>query len=398
MTIRWFFSKVVRQATDMRSQVQRLLNEQRDLLTPQAIQAINAGIVQMNAALGSGTDAKGLQEEMKKLEQTAASWLKPYPNAAIRENIKEFLVAVVVILSFTTFFLQLTKIPTGSMQPTLFGITSEDLRGKPEVPIPGFVKRMVDYWVYGYSYIHVVARADGELTAVEPPKTVFPFIKKQRFVVGTESYTIWFAPDELFPLGTGHNYSGLMPGERFKAGQDILRLRIRAGDHLFVDRFTYNFRRPKRGEIFVFKTKGVGDPRIMAQDQLYIKRLVALGNETVSIGDDRHLVINGKRLDAATRHFESVYTFDDPPRESHYMGHLNGTTAAKLGSPHIPTANFPDASTVYKVPAHSYLAMGDNTMNSYDSRGWGAVPEQNVIGKCFFVYWPLSPRFGWGYR
>ena len=46
-----------------------------------------------------------------------------------------------------------------------------------------------------------------------------------------------------------------------------------------------------------------------------------------------------------------------------------------------------------------YLFFGDNTSNSMDSRSWGALPKQNVIGLSSFVYWPpLSPRFGWSHR
>ncbi len=44
------------------------------------------------------------------------------------------------------------------------------------------------------------------------------------------------------------------------------------------------------------------------------------------------------------------------------------------------------------------MVMGDNTMNSFDSRGWGDFPATNVIGKSFFVYWPITDRFGWGNR
>src|SRR5207249_235222 len=103
----------------------------------------------------------------------------------------------------------------------------------------------------------------------------------------------------------------------------ILRIKVISGDHLFVDRLTYNFRPPKRGEIIVFATAGT---RIEQQDQFYIKRLVALGGERVQIGSDRHLVINGHALDSSTPHFENVYSFDpkQPPKESHYSGHLNG--------------------------------------------------------------------------
>jgi signal peptidase I len=47
-------------------------------------------------------------------------------------------------------------------------------------------------------------------------------------------------------------------------------------------------------------------------------------------------------------------------------------------------------------PTNTYVVFGDNTVNSLDSRYWGSLPQVNVIGKAFFVYWPISPRFGWG--
>ena len=129
-------------------------------------------------------------------------------------------------------------------------------------------------------------------------------------------------------------------------------------------------------------------------DQFYIKRLVGLPGEKVSIGDDRHLRINGRRLDASTPHFERLYGFDPqtPPRPSAFSGHLNGTVAQANHLMDLP--EFPDEQTVYDVPAGDCLPMGDNTCNSLDSRFWGAIPEKYVIGKAFFVYWPLTWRFG----
>ena len=59
---------------------------------------------------------------------------------------------------------------------------------------------------------------------------------------------------------------------------------------------------------------------------------------------------------------------------------------------------FPDETVKRKLGPNEYLAMGDNTLSSLDSRDWGAVPEKNIIGKCWFVYWPFTERFGWGYR
>ena len=64
---------------------------------------------------------------MENLEKAANKWLKPYPNAAWRENVEVLLVALAVAMGIRTFFLQPFKIPTGSMQPTLFGVTSENL-------------------------------------------------------------------------------------------------------------------------------------------------------------------------------------------------------------------------------------------------------------------------------
>jgi signal peptidase I len=118
----------------------------------------------------------------------------------------------------------------------------------------------------------------------------------------------------------------------------------------------------------------------------------------VSIGDDRHLVINGQRLDASTPHFENVYGFNPstPPHESQYSGHVNGDVAQKYGLYPGLAPLFPDAQTVFNNDGDAYMVMGDNTCNSSDSRTWGNLPAKNVIGKSFFVYWPLTERFGCG--
>jgi signal peptidase I len=176
-------------------------------------------------------------------------------------------------------------------------------------------------------------------------------------------------------------------------------MKVSAGDHLFVDRVSYNFRVPGRGEIIVFETRGIEK---LPQDQFYIKRMVAMSNEKVQIGDDRHLLIDGKRLDGATPHFEKVYSFNpkEPPRESQYSGHVNEHVVKEYyPNSYIPLAPlFPDAATTFQVQSNHFMVMGDNTMNSLDSRSWGDFPASNVIGKSFFVYWPITDRFGWGYH
>ena len=386
--------------------VRKLLNHQRDILAPQAISAVQAGMVELQAAIGGEADKAALEKQMEKLEQVANKWLKPYPNAAWRENIEVLLVALTVAMGIRTFFLQPFKIPTGSMQPTLFGVTSvpDFTRGfdasmeakRDGLVIPTGWQRMRE-WFEGISYIHIVAESDGELKAIDPPTRLLIFNLWQTLVVGDKSYTIWFPPDYGQPRL--QDRAGLHLGQLFHKGEDIVKMEVAAGDHLFVDRLSYNFRTPDRGEIIVFETKGIQG---LPQDQFYIKRMVAMGNERVQIGDDRHLIINGKRLDASTPHFEKVYSFDprQPPRESQYSGHVNEKVVREYyPNMYIPLAPlFPDASATFTVRPDHYIVMGDNTMNSLDSRTWGDFPSSNVIGKSFFVYWPITDRFGWGYH
>lgn len=388
MSLQWFLSKAVRQATAMRGHVLKLLNHQRDILSPPAIEAVETAMAACQKAVADNADQPALEKQMENLEKVANKWLKPYPNAAWRENVEVLLVALTVAMGIRTFFLQPFKIPTGSMQPTLYGVTSQNLINEPNFKFPTGWTRVRE-WFAGVSYIHLVAKDDGPVQMVEAPVRFLIFNICQKLVVGGKTFMIWFPPDYGDPRsGSLQVRAGLQSDHSYRKGEDIVKLRVNAGDHLFVDRITYNFRPPKRGEIIVFETKGIDN---LPQDQFYIKRMVAMGEERVQLGDDRHLIINGKRLDASTPHFENVYSFNpkEPPRESHYSGHVNYTYLAPI---------FQDKPDGVVVAPDHYMVMGDNTMNSLDSRAWGDFPAPNVIGKSFFVYWPITDRFGWGNR
>jgi signal peptidase I len=391
MNLRWFISKGVREASAVHKHYYRLLAAQRDLLGPQALNPVQAALDKLSSAIQQAAKQEELLARCNELQAAAEKWLKPYPNASGRENVEVLLVALAVAMGIRTFFLQPFKIPTGSMQPTLFGVTQENLLRQPDFKMPTGWER-VKQWFAGYTYIHVVANTDGQLEAVDPPVHFLIFNIKQTLVIGGQAQTIWFPPD--YGEAPLEQRAGLYPGEDFRKGQDVINLCVKAGDHLFVDRFTYNFRRPDRGEIVVFATAGT---EIAQQDQFYIKRLTVLPNERVQIGDDRHLIINGVRLDAATPHFEKVYGFDpkSPPQENHYSGHVNGTVAREYYPDRDLAPKFPNQDTVFSNGPDSYMMMGDNTCNSSDSRTWGTAPTKNVIGKSFFVYWPLTDRFGW---
>ena len=122
MILRWFISPTVRQAGAMRSHVQRLLAAQRDQLSAPALGAITLAMNQLRDTVAAGENIGKIRLKMDELDFAANKWLKPYPNALWRENVEVILVAVAVAMAIRTFFLQPFKIPTGSMQPTLFGI------------------------------------------------------------------------------------------------------------------------------------------------------------------------------------------------------------------------------------------------------------------------------------
>jgi signal peptidase I len=400
MILRWFLSRTVREATHLRRRVARMVKAQQDILPPQGIEALNRAANELQGAVQSGTDDATIKSRMATLEETAGKWLRPHPYPSMRENVDVILVALVIALGIRTFFLQPMAIPTGSMQPTLYGIRVDNLQAAPDLRVPGILKRIGHFLAHGYSYYNIQAKTAGQLREVEPPRQVFPLVRTQRFRVGESWYTIWLPPTTLpsyenvpeeFRLFA---HAGLRPDHVYQPGDDLIKVRVTSGDRLFVDRFTYNFRRPARGEIIIFSSTGIP---MLTQHTHYIKRLVAFGGENVRMGNDRHVIVDGKRLDASAPRFEMIYTFEGPPREDEYSGHVNNVVGQKHGRTGMAPL-FPDESAVYSVLENNYFVLGDNTMNSYDSRFWGAFPREKVIGRCGFVFWPITDRFGWGFR
>ena len=432
MILRWLFSKTLRDAGALRKHVQRLLNAQRDLMTPAALQLVQGALLELQSAINDRVKKTALRKQMEKLEQVAGKWLRPYPHPAWRENVEVLLVALAVAMGIRTFFLQPFKIPTGSMQPTLYGVNStpdfsrstidysadrpsieaqvrEQARLRDALQIPHGWQRVKE-WFEGNSYLHVVAGNDGTLQMGQPMRFLI-FNIEQTLSIGGKSQTLWFPPDcGEQPL---EQRAGLNPDHVYKTGEDVIKMKVSAGDHLFVDRLTYNFRKPERGEIVVFETAGIPkEKRInppywnIPDDQFYIKRLVGLGGETISLKPDYevtgtpqfnggtvsvgHLVVNGQPLSASTPRFENLYAFSDVPAGTKILkyqaGHYFGHALIQNLSP----------GRQFQIRPDYLFVMGDNTMNSLDSRFWGDFPATSVIGKSFFVYWPLTKRFGVG--
>ena len=247
MNPRWFIS-TVRHATTMRKHVQNILNAQRDILTPPAIEKCHGSAHEFNQAIHTKLEG-GVASQMEKLEGGANKWLKPYPNANYRENIEVFLVALAVAMGIRTFFVQPFKIPTGSIKPTLFGVTSENLMDKPTTRFRRSAH--VREWFEGISYIDIKAKTDGEVTQIQAPVGIRSSISTRRCVSAA-----WLTPfcfrrimvrrksDRLNAtwLEREHwNSAGLQTGKTYRKGDQSFWLKVKAGDHLFVDRLTLQF-------------------------------------------------------------------------------------------------------------------------------------------------------------
>jgi signal peptidase I len=145
---------------------------------------------------------------------------------------------------------------------------------------------------------------------------------------------------------------------------------LQPGDRVLVDRIGYRFTEVEHGDIVVFRYP-------LDTSVVFIKRVVGLPGDELLAKDGR-LWRNGEELKEPYVHKTNGRT--DPTEPA---GAIQGTTMSDPWSLAEP----------YTVPPGMYFMMGDNRTDSDDSRVWGPVPESNVIGSGFFIYWPFE-RFG----
>jgi signal peptidase I len=263
--------------------------------------------------------------------------------------------------------LQPFKIPTGSMQPTLNGIIGHPTPATQ--PAPNILRQIGEFVVLGRNYINVVSAQDDQVTQVLPKKFAF-FFTFSRIVCERQNFLVYAPPDTL------RQDFKVLPGNHYGKGETIAKGAIDTGDQVFVDKFTYNFVKPHRGDVFVFRTDNIfgipGDPETGAP--FFIKRLGGVPGDTLRI-DPPLLHVNGKFAEGLG--FGRVMAAKDG-----YRGYAPGRDYLS------------DPTKIYTVPERHFFAMGDNSYNSYDSRWWGPVPEENLVGRGLFVYWPFNRHWG----
>ena len=348
---------------------EKLVRYRKDLLGEAVLAEFKALIKSLRKSL-KARDKLTAKSEAEALHKLYTAHLPAPKEAAWRENVEVILVAIVVAIGVRSFFLQPFKIPTGSMQPTLNGIIGHPIPA--DQPAPNAFRQIVEFVMLGRNYIEVVSAVDDQVAQILPKKFFF-FFTFSKIVCLRQTFLVYAAPDTLrqdFKVKEGNQYA---------QGEIIAKGAVDTGDQVFVDKFTYNFVKPHRGDVFVFRTDDIagipGDPE--TGPPFYIKRLCGLPGDELRI-DPPILYVDGDVAEG--------YGF------SRVMGAKDGYRGYALGPP--DRDHLSDSSMTYRVPEHRYFAMGDNSYNSYDSRYWGPVPEVNLVGRGLLVYWPFNHHWG----
>ena len=428
----------------------RVYKYRRDQLNDGQLQKLQTATGEVKLRLKEKADASKIKMSVESLEGVLRdTGGRVYPVSSITENVEFFLVAAIVILGLRAYFVQPFKIPTNSMWPTYYGMTSEVFQKGEE---PGVARKIARLATLGASNYSVSAPTDGEvyiaaygndqyMIPIASEKSgrsmlVFPAAMKEfTFSVGGEMSRITVPAEfdfnkvikDAFFKGSKGSLETVLAGsaraaqrleqstmliqqggrqfearvnwvpigKQVKKGEKILSFDILTGDLLFVDRFSYNFFPPKTGSGFVFRTQNIHsqrmtDPSGKQLEQYYIKRLVGEPGDQLEVRKPAKLVTDGDTPDAESK--EGQLFRNGKP--------IDGADAFAKNSrkdglyPGYTADGLLGFGETVNVPGHSYFAMGDNSPNSSDSRFWGFVPEKDVVGRPLFIYYPITSRWG----
>lgn len=246
----------------------------------------------------------------------------------LREWADALIIAFVLAMFVRVFIVELFKIPTGSMTPTLLG----------------------DY----------VAEVDWNNDGL-----------RDLVVMGSQS---------LVFINRGDRYE-IDRSARVTAADELAWKRdgtLKAQyDRILVNKLAYLFSEPDRGDVVVFKVPEIiWDPN----KPIYIKRAVGLPGETITL--DGRLTVDGEPVEEPPFFLHQEYINQirldkhNFPRQSYvqYGGDDYGD----------------DSIVKVRVPEDGLYVLGDNTDSSLDSRYWGYVPLKNIKGRAFLRYWPIN--------
>lgn len=368
----WKKRKLWKQFKDLRTTVKYTLKSDDDILAEKQKEALLALDQELSAVKRFSSD---LEKEEKRLENWENTLAGTIPRNGFAVSMKGFLdvllVACMVAGGIRALYLQPFKIPTGSMQPTLFGIHYID-REKAK-PYQGSVTRFFQPLQSSRAYLKVKEAGSFQGETLHK-KTSFFLWEKSYFAIGEHFYSL--------PGDFVSNIWRYMENTKkdYEKGEVVCDGYLSSGDHVFVERLSIHFREFQRGDVIVFNTVGLKSPTQSLAGYYYIKRLAGLPGDTLKIVDNILLVKEKGAekfvpiYDIAPK-FRKLYTF-----KGGYLGHWADGILS-------------DGNEI-TVPEGHFFALGDNTHNSLDGRNWGFIPRRNMIGLAVNIFWPVSRRWG----
>lgn len=369
---------------------------------------------------------------------------KIYPVTAGTDYTEMVVMAAIVAGSIRSFFLQPFKIPTNSMWPTYNGMNAE-VRS-PDADEPGLPMRVVKKLTQWTSTYVIAAEATGEVgipvgmvrtgnnqveyrlhprargldtglfgsgiwkgpadsyevligaglqTIVMPADFGFETVLLRTFFPEESKLSLPRQDEDRWRVvfakaaRDGRIKNGpfgpvLMTGRQATQGKTLLNFDILTGDMLFVDRVSYNFVDPSRGDTFVFRTnniRGLDDHNGQPSQNYFVKRLAGVPGQKLRVGEKGELYVDGKIVTSP----EPMVLNSRRAMDQGYFGYLPEAEGDRYAIP---------LNEEYTVTPGHYFAMGDNSANSFDSRGWGEVPAQDVVGRPLVIVHPFTKHWG----
>lgn len=415
--------KEIRNADELLRLARKVKAYRKDVISQNDLVELDAAASELentrNNAKTAIVDFKNPFERLDKILKKCGGTM--YPVTFWNDNCEVFLVALILAIGIRTFFLQPFSIPTNSMYPTYNGMTSQvfqsaaevpstlnriwrkitllsthyDLKtkkgGKLEIPLFNLRDPLVAQGIIRFAKVtgtkwFILPTPVREYTFFvdgEPSKIRVPWdfnlddvVQKTYFKDHEEFIDVIKAKFQSYLGGASISAEGpsLAVDKTFEPNESILNFDILTGDMLFVDRFSYHFKKPKIGEAIVFTGEMVeGLQNSDGANKYLIKHLVGIGGDTLEVQPPM-LLRNDKPIEgieAFKLNFDKV---------GEYQGYTARGELSLGKKVHIPEGY------VY--------GMGDNSAHSGDSRNFGPIPEKALMGKALFIFYPFTHRWG----
>ena len=368
--IKKFFAE--RERRKLVSELKNRRHSEDDILTPALRRDFDFIIEELEKSDDAGEAVTAARKKFSAL---------PFP--VRRGNVYAFLDLILVVgavaFGLRALFFQPFRIPTSSMQPTLYGIhyiEKESFDKGIAAKFPAPVSSLLS------ASTRAFAVADRDSTYYDGTGDIQTgmVFDKTSFRLGDQLITLPGNPDQVA------SYAKLYNNKVFKKGDTIADGVVSLGDHLFVERFSLYLRPPQRGDVMVFSTEGLfvdGIPLSKNSGFYYIKRIAALPGDTVKIVNDQLYVRprgekEFRKIQDIADKFKKIYS-----GRGGYHGHLSNMGRESFAY-----------GTEYVIPYDRYLMLGDNSQFSMDSRYFGSVHRNSFIGRAWLVFFPFSRRMG----